>query len=240
MANYIIIHGGWGGGWEWTPVAARLREKGHTVFTPTLTGMGERQHLGQDVGLYDHVQDIQAVIEFEELKNVILCGHSYGGMVITAVADRIPERISMLVYMDAFIPEHGQAIRDLLPAPFVDALIASAEERPDRKIAVPEQVLPPEGDIAEDIRQKYIARMRPQPVKTFLEAVALSGAVERLRRAYVRCTTELDIDDDLLGPYAKKAKAENWPYRELATAHDMHLLDPDATAGVLHELASEQ
>jgi pimeloyl-ACP methyl ester carboxylesterase len=77
MATFVIVHGGWGGGWEWTPVARRLRERGHEVLTPTLTGLGDRAHLGSDVGLSDHIEDVLAVFRFEELGDVVLCGHSY-------------------------------------------------------------------------------------------------------------------------------------------------------------------
>ena len=100
MSIFVIVHGGFGGGWEWTPVAQLLRERGHSVFTPTLTGMGERSHLGPRVGLSTHIEDIVAVLEFEDLHNVVLCGASYGGMPITGAVDRASERIALLVYID--------------------------------------------------------------------------------------------------------------------------------------------
>lgn len=107
MATFVIVHGGFGGGWEWTPVAQLLRERGHEVFTPTLTGMGERAHLGPQVRLITHVEDIVAVLEFEDLDRVVLCGASYGGMAVTGAAGRAPDRIALLVYMDALVPRNG-------------------------------------------------------------------------------------------------------------------------------------
>jgi pimeloyl-ACP methyl ester carboxylesterase len=238
MATLVIVHGGWGGGWEWTPVARRLRKRGHDVFTPTLTGLGERAHLGADIRLSDHIDDVLAVFTFEELRDVVLCGHSYGGMVVTGVADRVPKLIRLLVYLDALVPDDGQAARDLLPKEFGDSLVRTVEGGDDGKMPIPPELLPPEGLIPEDVRASYIKRIRPHPAATLTEPVRLSGAVTRLRRAFVRCTSGLDPDTDLLGPFAARARAEGWLYRELATAHDLQLLDPEGTAAVLDDLAT--
>lgn len=107
METFLIVHGGFGGGWEWTEVAVALRARGHAVFTPTLTGMGERFHLGPEVGLSTHVQGVVGVLEFEDLCDVVLCAASYGGMAATAAADRVPDRVSLVVYVDALIPHDG-------------------------------------------------------------------------------------------------------------------------------------
>lgn len=239
MATMMIVHGGWGGGWEWTPVSEQLRERGHQVFAPTLTGLGERAHLGEGVGLSSHIDDVLAVFEFEELRDVVLCGHSYSGMVITGAADRIPERIRGLVYLDAFVPNDGQALRDLVPDEFADGLLNAAKERGDGKIPYPPELFPPEGLIPEDVRAGYIGRTRPQPAATFTEAVRLTGAASALPRAYVRCTGDPDSDGGLTAtaPFAARARTEGWPYRELATAHDLHLFDPAGTVSVLDGLA---
>ena len=111
MANFVLVHGAWHGGWCWVRVAERLRRDGHFVVTPTLTGLGERAHLlNRDINLDTHITDIVAVLEAEELQDVVLCGHSYGGCVITGVADRVAERLRAVVYLDAFIPEDGQSL----------------------------------------------------------------------------------------------------------------------------------
>jgi pimeloyl-ACP methyl ester carboxylesterase len=238
MATFMIVHGGWGGGWEWTPVARRLREHSHEVFTPTLTGLGERAHLGSDVGLSDHVADVIAVFRFEELHDVVLCGHSYGGMVVTGVADRASRSIRLLAYLDAFVPSDGQALQDLASSE-LQKLIHAAEEQGDGTFPYPEEIWPPPGAIPERKRARYIERMLPHPLGTITEPVRLSGAAEPVPRAFVRCTGgEHAEPEEEMAPYAAKAREEEWLYRESATPHDLHLFDPDGTAAILHDLAT--
>ena len=113
MSTFVLVHGAWHGGWCYKRVAQILRKAGHEVYTPTLTGLGERSHLmSPTVNLDTHVQDIGNVIRWEELSDLVLCGHSYGGMVITGVADKVPDKIKALVYLDAFVPSNGEAIAD--------------------------------------------------------------------------------------------------------------------------------
>ena len=116
MANFVLVHGAWIGGWCWRPNAQALRKAGHEVFTPTLTGLGERSHLmNPGINLDTHIADIVNVFKHEELSDVVLVGHSYGGMVVTGVADALADKIRSLVYLDAFVPESGQALVDLAP-----------------------------------------------------------------------------------------------------------------------------
>lgn len=129
MATIVIVHGMWSGGWYFQPTARLLREAGHEVFTPTLTGVGERVHLGSpEVGLETHVRDVVNVLEFEDLREVVLVGYSFGGVVVTAVADRVPERVARIVYLDAWIPGDGQAVADLIPEKMPE-FEAAARER---------------------------------------------------------------------------------------------------------------
>ena len=117
MATYVLVHGGGHGGWCYQFVARLLRDKGHDVYTPTLTGLGEREHLlSTKVDLNLHITDVVKVLEFEDLRDVILVGHSYGGMVITGAADRVPQRIRRLIYFDAFVPENGKSCVDYVAA----------------------------------------------------------------------------------------------------------------------------
>lgn len=182
MATFVIVHGAFGGGWEWTPVAQALRQSGHEVYTPTLSGMGERSHLGLRVGLTTHVEDIVAVLEFEDLHNVVLCGASYGGMAVSAAAGQFPERISLVVYIDALIPRDGESGLDLLPPGFGETVRADPDG--DGWVRVPPAILPPEGLIPEEERAHYVARLRPQPIATFTEPLRLTGALDRLPRAF--------------------------------------------------------
>jgi pimeloyl-ACP methyl ester carboxylesterase len=116
MATFVLVHGGWQGGWSWRRVVPHLRASGHEVYTPTLTGLGERAHLlGCVDGLDTHVKDVLGLIEYEDLEEVMLVGHSYGGVVITAVAEVVAEKLSHLVYLDAWIPKDGQGMFDLMP-----------------------------------------------------------------------------------------------------------------------------
>ena len=168
MLTFVIVHGGFGGGWEWTEVARHLRTRGHEVFTPTLTGMGERSHLGPGFGLSTHVLDVTGVLEFEDLRDVVLCGASYGGMPVTGAADRLPARVAMVIYIDALIPRDGQSGLDLLPEAF-GTLVRSAGSA---WVEVPEAVLPPARLVPDERRARYIARLRAQPAATFTEPFA--------------------------------------------------------------------
>jgi pimeloyl-ACP methyl ester carboxylesterase len=116
MADYVLIHGAWHGSWCWTRVRRLLSAKAHQVFTPTLTGIGERSHLlSPDIGLDTHVADVTNLMLWEDLRDVVLVGHSYGGVVARHVADQMPDRIRSLVYLDAFVPDNGKAVFDYLP-----------------------------------------------------------------------------------------------------------------------------
>src|SRR5438445_13579590 len=132
MATIVLVHGAWGGAsWE-RFVAPRLRAAGHLVFAPTLTGLGDRSHLSSpEVDLATHVQDVANVLFYEDLTDAILAGHSYGGMVVTGVAGRMPERLRRLVYLDAFVPEDGQSLFDLVGAERAASMRARAAANGD-------------------------------------------------------------------------------------------------------------
>jgi len=116
LLRVVLVHSAWHGGWCWKKVVPLLRARGCEVHTPTLTGLGERSHLAHsEIGLDDHVLDVVNLIEYENLRRAILVGHSSSGAVVTGVADRVPKRIGRLVYLDAFVPEDGQALIDLIP-----------------------------------------------------------------------------------------------------------------------------
>jgi len=160
-------------------------------------------------------------------------------MAVTGAADRAPERVALLVYVDALVPVHGQSGLDLLPEGFGAGVRGAADEHGHGWVTIPDAVLPPEGLIPDDVRDRYVARLRDQPVATFTEPIHLTNAVARVRRAFIRCTGyELDVGGDPIEPMAARARAEGWPYLELAAPHDPHLFDPIAMAAVLNELAA--
>jgi len=205
--------------------------------------MGERAHLGgPEVGLATHVEDVVAVLELEDLHDVILCAHSYGGMPATGAADRVSARIRLLVYVDALVPSDGQSAFDLLPDEFVDLARAAADEHGDGwRVTIPAALLPPEGLIAEDERARYVSRLGDQPLASFSEPINLSGTLDRLPHAFVRCTGASlghDLGGDPIAPMAARAQREGWLYRELVAPHDPQLSDPLGTAAVLAELAA--
>src|SRR5437762_1451253 len=132
MSTYILVHGAWHGSWCWKRVRKSLQARGHDVFTPTLTGVGERSHLlSPQVNLDTHIDDVVNLIQWEELSDVVLCGHSYGGAVISGVADRVPDRLRTLVYLDAFVLEDGQSLHDTLPPPQRQLQIELAQQHGD-------------------------------------------------------------------------------------------------------------
>jgi pimeloyl-ACP methyl ester carboxylesterase len=128
MTTFVLVHGGWHGGWCWRRVAPLLRAAGHEVHTPTLSGLGERAHLaGPDTGLATHVEDVVARLEMEDLHDVVLVGHSSGGAIITGVAQRAAECLAALVYLDAFMPRPGESVLDLLRPEWRDHFLAAVD-----------------------------------------------------------------------------------------------------------------
>jgi len=133
MSVYILVHGAWGGSWCWKSICRALQAQSHEVFTPSLSGVGERSHLlSRHIDLDTHIADVMNLIRWEELSDVVLCGHSYGGCVVTGVADRMPDRIRALVYVDAFVPENGQSLHDTLPAEQKHAQVEGARKTGER------------------------------------------------------------------------------------------------------------
>ncbi|MEP6661963.1 MAG: alpha/beta hydrolase [Acidimicrobiales bacterium] len=239
MATFVIVHGAWGGGWEWAAVARALRERGHDVFTPTLTGMGDRAHLaGPHVGLDTHVDDVVSVLEFEDLRDVVLCGHSSGGMAVSGAADRVADRVRLVVYIDALVPEDGQSALELLPAQTPDGAEWLREPLEGWRIPVPEALLPSETAASAVERARYIARLRDSPLAMFTEPVHLTGALDQIAHAFIRCTGADFGERDPIAQFAARAHSEGWLYRELETSHDPQLTDPTGTAALLDELAA--
>jgi pimeloyl-ACP methyl ester carboxylesterase len=235
MATFVVAHGAWAGGWSWKKVRPLLRGRGHELFTPTHTGIGERSHLAApSIGLGTHIQDLVAVIEYEDLQDVVLVGHSYGGIVATGVADRVPQRVARVVYLDAFVPRDGQSMFDLQPE---EARVRMGEEA--RTVGagwmIPPIALPP--DMSEADLAWASPRMVMQPIMTFEEPIHLTGVWETLPRTYIYCTPPRE--GDIFGQFAIRARNEpGWTYREIAASHNAQITAPEALAALLDNVAA--
>jgi pimeloyl-ACP methyl ester carboxylesterase len=236
VATFLVAHGAWSAGWCWKKMRPLLSKLGHELFTPTYTGIGERVHLAHpDVGLETHIADILGVLQFEDLRKVVLIGHSYGGMVATAVADRVPERLAQLVYLDAFVPRDGQSLFDLHPDDVRAAMREGARTAGDGW-RIPPNPLPP------DTSETDLAWMTPrrvmQPIKTFEQPVRLSGAGERVPTTYIYCTRTGPID--IFKPFAQWARSRaSWRYMEMEASHSPHVTSPEALAALLHHIGGD-
>lgn len=204
--TYVIVHGAWGGGWDWLTVDSMLTSHGHRVKRVTLTGLGERRHLtSPDIGLATHIDDVVNAILWDNLQNVVLVGHSYGGMVITGVADRIPERIRRLVYLDAFLPDSGENVMNLADSSSYSWLSSTVRDG----LMVPPWVSDTQA----------IPRDVPQSFRTFTDTLRLvNPAGRRVPGTYI-LTFEPAINPDPFQRYADRAAARGWPVRRLQADH---------------------
>jgi pimeloyl-ACP methyl ester carboxylesterase len=222
----VIVHGAWGGGWAFRQVEDLLRAKGYRVYRPTLTGQGERVHLANEqIGLETHIQDIVNVILFEDLRDIVLIGHSYGGMVITGVADRVPERIGRLIYLDAVLPEDGE---NLLDHPAFQAnknqLLAGARDGFIVPVWVPQDKTPPK-----DV---------PHPLKTLTDKIVLNNP----KRLQIPADYILTVDPgtaeqlDLFYPFAQRAAGYQWPLHTLEADHNPQRSKPKELAELFDQI----
>jgi pimeloyl-ACP methyl ester carboxylesterase len=239
MATFVIVHGAWGGAYSWNRwVVPKLRDAGHTVFAPTLTGLGERAHLASpDVTLDTHVQDVANVLFYEDLNDVILVGHSYGGMVITGVAGRAPERLSQLVYLDAFVPEDGQSLTDLTGPEGAARTRAAADAEGDGW-RVPG--MPPAPNTPADLLEWTMPRRNMQPIRTFTEPVRLPRGPIRLHRTYVYCSDKGQPRDAFAKFAARLRSDPAWRYYDVPTGHNLMYSAVDETVRVLREVAESR
>ena len=230
MTTYVLVHGAWGGGWKYARVAERLRARGHTVFTPTLTGQGERSHLfSGNINLTTHITDILNVIRYEDLSDVVLAGHSYGGMVITGVADLVSDKVAALVYLDAFVPEDGQSLFDLNIAKNTQMFI-------DRAAAIGGLAVPPPSAAFFGVNENDAARVdelaHPHPIATMIEKIKLTGAYRDVKtRIYVHGTVL--PRESPFKPFYEKAVADGWEVHALSCGHDVMLDLPDRVTDIL-------
>lgn len=232
MATFLIVHGAWTGGWFWKKLRLLLQSEGHDVFTPTCTGVGERNHLGsREVDLDTHITDILNVLEFEDLHDVALIGHSYGGMVATGVADRAAERIRQVIYIDAFVPRNGESVQSLLPEERTQALDAIRLQ--DEGQGIPPNPMPP--DTSEVDTAWAVPRRMMQPFRTFVQPIQLKGKVDALPRTYLYCTRP--GPGDTFRQFAERARNDAaWTYIEIDSSHNPQVTMPEELARLLCNL----
>ena len=233
MATFLIAHGAWTGGWFWRKMVQPLRDRGHELIVPTLTGLGEREHLAHaNIDLQTHITDVLQVLKYEDIASVVLVGHSYGGMVATGVADRVAPAIAKLIYLDAFVPRHGQCLFDLLPEN------ASARMREAARSAgdgwkVPPNPMPPDTNPSD--QAWAVSRRVGQPIRCFEQPLALTHAEPSVPRAYVYCKRA--APGDVFRQFAERARTDpNWQYVELDASHNPHVTMPEELASALDAL----
>jgi pimeloyl-ACP methyl ester carboxylesterase len=229
VTTYVLVHGAWHGGWAWQRVVPALHAAGHEVHTPTLAGVSDRAHLlSHSVTLDTHVQDIVALLEAYDLRDVVLVGHSYGGQVISGVADRVPERLAVRVYLDAFLASDGEAAIDLLPAATAQHFRDSVAERGFGWLIPPRPLaglgVTEEADIA-----WLTPRLTAHPWSTFARPIRLTGAADAVPGVYIECAAGFRPFQS----QAARAAARGWPVHEIATGHEAMVTEPAALAKLL-------
>ena len=232
---FVLVHGAYHGGWAWRTVAALLRAQGFAVHTPTQTGVGERAHLlSRDITLDTFVQDVANVLQFEDLRNVILVGHSFGGNAITGVADRMPERLRHLVYLDATIPTAGRSVFDGI-APHIVEKIRAASEQSSGGVSM---AVPPAkafGITDPDQAAWVMAHCTPHPLSTYATPIALAHPVGNgVPATYVAVTPHYAATTDARDWAREQAATQaNWQYQEITAGHDAMVTHPPALADLL-------
>jgi pimeloyl-ACP methyl ester carboxylesterase len=237
MATFVIVHGSWGGGWEWDGVAERLSAKGHRVSAPTLTGVGEpTTDASPAVRLETHVEDVLGAIRSGPSDDALLVGHSYGGAVATVAASRVPDLLRALIYVDGFVPSDGQSVVDLLDPEWAEAALFE----PARTVGGGWRVPFPFPDDLDDypgaVAERYAAGWHP--LATLTDPAAVHDRIAEVRRYFVHCVRKEPGEDAFLGA-ERTARDAGWPVLEIHSGHDVQIEDPDGIAALLDEIARD-
>lgn len=239
MATFVLVHGSCHGGWCWQKVSPLLTKHGHKVYTPTLTGLGERSHLlTEDIDLDTHIQDITQMFEYEDLNDVILVGHSYGGLVIGGTAEKVPHRIKRLVYLDGYVPQDGKNAFDLIPG-----LKEIYEKRSIKEQGKEWLVASYEPQVWGVTNPDDIAwmndRLGPMPWHTHDQPLKIQNSQSKeLARSYISCTDFKDFH--FMAQRVKSEEESSWDYYELKTGHDAMITVPNELAQLLLEISTKQ
>jgi pimeloyl-ACP methyl ester carboxylesterase len=237
MTTFVLVHGTGCGGWVWQKLTPLLRERGHEVYTPTLTGVGERAHLlDRGVDLTTHITDVASLMWYEDLSDVVLVGHSYAGMVITGVAAKIPERLKQVVYLDAYLPDEGQNEADLWPAAMRAEILEDVAA--GRGVRQPPS-LSILGITDPELEEWVMARLTPHPLATYNQPAPEGNAKSAaLRHVYIHCTA--GPTTPFFATFAAKAKAGGWEVHQLASGHMVMLTMPKELAEILNKVAGQE
>lgn len=227
MPVAVLVHGGLHGGWCWIKVSRLLSEDGWSVYTPSLTGLGDRKHLiGPLVTHETHVQDIVNIIEVNDLDQVVLCGHSSGGSVVTMVADRIPDRIRHIIYLDANVPMSGQSNMDVLGEPLSSNLRTVARDHGDGWL-LPARMFSAENfGVFDPVDAAWVnERLADHPLRSFEDPIVLSGATNSVpSKTYVAAEhSGFEFTDRLLRKFESTA---GWTTHKWGVGHDMMITEP--------------
>jgi pimeloyl-ACP methyl ester carboxylesterase len=233
MANIVLAHGAWSAAWAWKKMRPLLRAAGHEFFSPTYTGLGQRAHLARpEVDLSTHVQDVLSVLEFEDLKDVVLLGHSYGGMVATGVADKASNRIARVVYIDAFAPKDSQSLFDLT-GPKAEGNMRAGAVKDGDGWKLPINPMPP--DTSPEDSAWASPRRRPQPIRTFEEKIRLTSTEAPPPRHYIYA--KKNGPGDVFRQFGERARSEaGWKYYEIDSSHNPHITCPDVLMSLLTDI----
>ncbi len=231
--TFVLVHGAWHGGWCWRRVADLLEKGGHKVFLPTLTGLGERSHLvSKDVNVSTHVADVANVIKWEDLSDIVLVGHSYGGLAISGVADQLSNRISSIIFLDAFFPEDGDTLLDKSSPAFKSA-IEAALGRGDISVKQPPASA---FGVAQQDREWVDSKTTPQPIGTYTEKSSFKGGRDKIaKRNYIRAKGYASPTFD--ANLAKIRGQPGWQVAEIDTGHDVMIIDPSKLTSMLIEMS---
>ena len=231
MATFVLVHGSCHGGWCWKKVSSFLSKDGHNVYTPTLTGLGERSHLvSKNIGLDTHILDIIQVLEYEDLSKVTLVGHSYGGLVIGGVAEKIPERITHLVYLDAYIPQDNKSAFDIVPG--LETIYKERALKERGREWLVRSYEPEEFGVTNRVDINWMdTRLSPMPWHTHDQPIRITNPkAKRLPKSYISCTQFGDSQFK-----AQKSPAD-WDYHELSKGHDAMIIVPNELAQLLQTM----
>lgn len=235
MATIVLAHGAWSAAWAWKKVRPLMATAGHTFFTPTYTGLGERAHLANPSNdLNTHIEDVLGVLEYEDLRDIVLLGHSYGGMVATGVADRARDRIAHLIYLDAFVPKDGQSLADLVPQAQRDRMKDGAKNGDGWR--VPPSPTPEDTSEAD---KAWVATKRlPQSIKCFETPLTFHNGDLTLPRSYIQA---MKYTNGPFGQFAQRAKTEpGWKAYEIDSSHSPNITAPDQLMTVLEKVIRER